>query len=175
MSSFVVEGRHKFSGVTVVMLLIAAFLLVMGCDAPVDLPDDDSTQTEQPGNSGGSDQTGDPGTEEPEVTPTAELSYQLTDAQGNIVEGTDFMIDPNSVFELVISQSSSYGDKDGSVTATPVAWTRITTPDTLKVDTIEDLSGFVDKLVVETCSDELDGAQPYYRLGEVTLAGEVTV
>ena len=107
--------------------------------------------------------------------PGAEYSYNLTDAEGNPVENADFTIKPNSSFELNINQNSSYTDRNGAVTATPKAWTRIVTPDTLKIDKAEDLVAKLSEVSVETHSDELEGNLPYYKLGEVALDGEVAV
>ena len=105
----------------------------------------------------------------------AEFSYEITDAEGNAVENADFTIKPNSSFELNINQNSSYTDRNGAVTATPKAWTRIVTPDTLKIDKAEDLVAKLSEVSVETHSDELEGNLPYYKLGEVALDGEVAV
>ena len=105
----------------------------------------------------------------------AEFSYEITDAEGNSVENADFTIKPNSSFELNINQNSSYTDRNGAVTATPKAWTRIVTPDTLKIDKAEDLVAKLSEVSIETHSDELEGNLPYYKLGEVALDGEVAV
>ena len=107
--------------------------------------------------------------------PGAEYSYNLTDAEGNAVENADFTIKPNSSFELNINQNSSYTDRNGAVTATPKAWTRIVTPDTLKIEKSEDLVEKLSEVSIETHSDELEGNLPYYKLGEVALDGEVAV
>ena len=107
--------------------------------------------------------------------PGAEYSYNLTDAEGNPVENTDFTIEPNSTFELNINQSSSYTDRNGALTATPKAWTKIVTPDTLRIEKAEDLAGMLSRVSIETCSEELEGNLPYYKLGEVALDGEVAV
>ena len=107
--------------------------------------------------------------------PGAEYSYNLTDAEGNPVENADFTIKPNSSFELNINQNSSYTDQNGAVTATPKAWTRIVTPDTLRIDKAEDLVEKLSEVSIETHSDELEGNLPYYKLGEVALDGEVAV
>ena len=107
--------------------------------------------------------------------PGAEYSYNLTDAEGNPVESADFTIKPNSSFELNINQNSSYTDQNGAVTATPKAWTRIVTPDTLRIDKAEDLVTKLSEVSIETHSDELEGNLPYYKLGEVALDGEVAV
>ena len=107
--------------------------------------------------------------------PGAEYSYNLTDADGNPVENADFTIKPNSSFELNINQNSSYTDRNGAVTATPKAWTRIVTPDTLRIDKAEDLVTKLSEVSIETHSDELEGNLPYYKLGEVALDGEVAV
>ena len=107
--------------------------------------------------------------------PGAEYSYNITDTEGNPVESADFTIKPNSSFELNINQNSSYTDQNGAVTATPKAWTRIVTPDTLKIDKAEDLAGMLSRVSIETCSEELEGNLPYYKLGEVALEGDVQI
>ena len=106
----------------------------------------------------------------------AEHSYSLTDASGNALESTSFTVEPNNAFELNIKQSSSYTDRDGNVeTKSPTAWTKITTPDTLHIDKADELAGMLDKVVIETSSDELEGNLPYYKLEGVVLDGEVSV
>ena len=107
--------------------------------------------------------------------PGAEHSYNLTDAKGNPVESSSFTIEPNSTFELNINQASAYTDQNGCVTAEPKAWTKIVTPDTLKIDKAEDLVGKLSEVSIETHSDELEDNLPYYKLGEVTLDGDVAV
>ena len=107
--------------------------------------------------------------------PGAEFSYQLTDANGNAVEATSFTVEPNSTFELNIKQSSSYTDQDGAVSATPVAWTKITTPDVLSIQKPEDLADKLSYVTIETNFEEPEGDLPYYELGEVVLDGKVTV
>ena len=107
--------------------------------------------------------------------PGAEHSYSLTDSNGNVVEDASFTVEPNSTFELNIKQSSSYTDQNGAVTSTPTAWTKITTPDTLRIDNADELAGMLDKVVIETSSDELEGNLPYYKLEGVVLDGEVSV
>lgn len=108
--------------------------------------------------------------------PGAEYSYQITDSEGNAVEGASFTIEPNSSFELNFKQSSSYTDKDGTVTKeNPVAYTKISTPDTLGIDNADELKGLLSEVSIETKSDELEGNLPYYKLGEVVLDGEVSV
>ena len=105
----------------------------------------------------------------------AELSYQVTDAEGNSFENASFTVEPNSAFELNIKQSSSYTDQNGAVTANPVAWTKIVTPDTLRIEKAEDLAQKLSEISIETKSEELEGNLPYYKLGEVTLNGKVAV
>ncbi len=107
--------------------------------------------------------------------PGAEYSYNLTDAEGNPVENASFTIEPNSAFELNINQSSSYTDQNGAVTATPEAWTKIVTPDTLRIEKSEDLVRMLSEVSIETKSDELEGNLPYYKLGEVALDGDVQI
>ena len=107
--------------------------------------------------------------------PGAEFSYQLTDVEGNAVEGTNFTIEPNSTFTLAIKQASSYTDQHGAASATPMAWTKITTPDTLNIQNAEELAGNQSIVTIETYSEELEGRLPYYKLGEVVLDGEVAV
>ena len=107
--------------------------------------------------------------------PGAEHSYNLTDAEGNPVESSSFAIEPNSSFELNINQASAYIDQNGAVTAEPKAWTKIVTPDTLKIDKAEDLVAKLSEVSIETHSDELEDNLPYYKLGEVTLDGDVAV
>lgn len=107
--------------------------------------------------------------------PGAELSYRVEDGEGNALEGSEFAVAPGSSFALNMVQNSSYTDQDGAVSADPVAWTRIATPDTLSIDCPDDLAGMLDKVVIETSSDELEGNLPYYKLEGVVLDGEVSV
>ena len=107
--------------------------------------------------------------------PGAELSYRVEDGEGNALEGSEFTVAPGSIFTLNMVQNSSYTDQDGAVSADPVAWTRITTPDTLRIDNADELAGMLDKVVIETSSDELEGNLPYYKLEGVVLDGEVSV
>ena len=107
--------------------------------------------------------------------PGAELSYRVEDGEGNALEGSEFTVAPGSSFTLNMVQNSSYTDQDGAVSADPVAWTKITTPDTLRIDNADELAGMLDKVVIETCSDELEGNLPYYKLDGVVLDGEVSV
>ena len=107
--------------------------------------------------------------------PGAELSYRVEDGEGNALEGSEFTVAPGSSFTLNMVQNSSYTDQDGAVSADPVAWTRIATPDTLSIDNADELAGMLDKVVIETSSDELEGNLPYYKLEGVVLDGEVSV
>ena len=107
--------------------------------------------------------------------PGAEFSYQLTDANGNSVEATSFTVEPNSTFALNIKQSSSYTDQNGAVSASPIAWTKITTPDVLSIQKPEELAEKLSSVTIETKFEELEGNLPYYKLGEVVLDGEVTI
>lgn len=107
--------------------------------------------------------------------PGAELSYRVEDGEGNALEGSEFTVAPGSSFALNMVQNSSYIDQDGAVSANPVAWIRIATPDTLSIDCPDDLAGMLDKVVIETSSDEFEGNLPYYKLEGVVLDGEVSV
>ncbi len=107
--------------------------------------------------------------------PGAELSYRVEDGEGDALEGNEFTVAPGSSFTLNMVQNSSYTDQDGAVSANPVAWTRITTPDTLRIDNADELAGMLDKVVIETSSDEFEGNLPYYKLEGVVLDGEVSV
>ena len=106
----------------------------------------------------------------------AELSYELTDADGNKLESTSFTVAPNETFELNIKQTSSYTDLDGKVeTKYPIAKATITTPDTQNIQNADELKGLLDKVAISTTSDELEGDFPYYKFENVVLDGEVTV
>ena len=106
----------------------------------------------------------------------AELSYELTDADGNKLESTSFTIAPNETFELNIKQTSSYTDLDGKVeTKYPIAKATITTPDTQNIQNADELKGLLDKVAISTTSDELEGDFPYYKFENAVLDGEVTV
>lgn len=107
--------------------------------------------------------------------PGAELSYWVEDGEGNALEGSEFTVAPGSSFTLNMVQNSSYTDQDGAVSADPVAWTRIATPETLSIDNADELAGMLDKVVIETSSDELEGNLPYYKLEGVVIDGEVSV
>lgn len=107
--------------------------------------------------------------------PGAELSYRVEDGEGNALEGNEFTVAPGSSFMLNVVQNSSYTDQDGAVSADPVAWTRITAPDTLSIDTAEELPALLDKVVIETGADELEGNLPYYRFETAVPDGEVSV
>lgn len=105
--------------------------------------------------------------------PGAEYSYELKDADGNALTGTEFTVEPGTTFHLNLSQNSSYTDQNGAVTATPEAWTRISSPATLSIESVDELAARAGDIDIETHSDVLDGLLPYYRLGEVTLTGDV--
>ena len=107
--------------------------------------------------------------------PGAELSYRVEDGEGNALEGSEFTVAPGSIFMLNVVQNSSYTDQDGAVSASPVAWTRITAPDTLSIDNAEELPALLDKVVIETGADELEGNLPYYRFETAVPDGEVSV
>ncbi|MBE6240798.1 MAG: hypothetical protein E7115_04810 [Bacteroidales bacterium] len=107
--------------------------------------------------------------------PGAELSYRVEDGEGNALEGNEFTVVPGSSFMLNVVQNSSYTDQDGALSADPVAWTRITAPDTLSIDTAEELPALLDKVVIETGADELEGNLPYYRFETAVPDGEVSV
>lgn len=105
--------------------------------------------------------------------PGAQYSYELKDGEGNSLSGTDYAVEPGSSFQLNLIQNSSYTDQNGAVTATPEAWTRISSPATLSIESVDELAARAGYVVIETHSDVLDGLLPYYRLGEVTLKGDV--
>ena len=105
--------------------------------------------------------------------PGAQYSYELKDGEGNSLSGTDYAVDPGASFQLNLIQNSSYTDQNGAVTATPEAWTRISSPATLSIESVDELAARAGDVVIETHSDVLDGLLPYYRLGEVTLKGDV--
>lgn len=105
--------------------------------------------------------------------PGAQYSYELKDGEGNSLSGTDYAVEPGSSFQLNLIQNSSYTDQNGAVTATPEAWTRISSPATLSIESVDELAARAGDIVIETHSDVLDGLLPYYRLGEVTLKGDV--
>jgi uncharacterized protein YaiE (UPF0345 family) len=107
--------------------------------------------------------------------PGPEISYRLADDTGKTLEGTNFTVEPNSKFELYMEQSSSYTDKNGAVTATPLAWTRIYTPDVLSIENAEALASMTDKISFDTWFEEAEENIPYYKLGEIVLDGDVTV
>ncbi len=107
--------------------------------------------------------------------PGAELSYRVEDGEGNALEGSEFTVAPGSSFMLNVVQNSSYTDQDGALSASPVAWTRITAPDTLSIDNAEELPALLDKVVIETGADELEGNLPYYRFETAVPDGEVSV
>lgn len=109
------------------------------------------------------------------IYPGAEFSYQLTDAEGNATEDTHFTIHPNSTFTLAIKQISSYTDQHGAASATPMAWTKIVTPDVLTIQKPEELAEKLADVTIEVENEELEGRLPYYKLGEVVLDGEVAV
>ena len=105
--------------------------------------------------------------------PGAQHSYELKDGDGNSLSGTDYVVEPGTSFQLNLIQNSSYTDQNGAVTATPDAWTRISSPATLTIESVDELAARAGDIVIETHSDALDGLLPYYRLGEVTLRGDV--
>lgn len=105
--------------------------------------------------------------------PGAQHTYELKDGDGNNLSGTDFTVEPGASFQLNLIQNSSYTDQNGAVTATPEAWTRISSPATLSIESVDELAARAGDIVIETHSDVLDGLLPYYRLGEVTLKGDV--
>lgn len=105
--------------------------------------------------------------------PGAQYSYELKDGEGNSLSGTDYAVEPGASFQLNLIQNSSYTDQNGAVTATPEAWTRISSPSTLSIESVDELAARAGDIVIETHSDALDGLLPYYRLGEVTLTGDV--
>ena len=105
--------------------------------------------------------------------PGAQHSYELKDGEGNSLSGTDYAVEPGTSFQLNLIQNSSYTDQNGAVTATPEAWTRISSPATLSIESVDELAARAGDIVIETHSDVLDGLLPYYRLGEVTLKGDV--
>ena len=107
--------------------------------------------------------------------PGAELSYRVEDGEGNALEGSEFTVAPGSSFMLNVVQNSSYTDQDGALSANPVAWTKITAPDTLSIDNAEELPALLDKVVIETGADELEGNLPYYRFETPVPDGEVSV
>ena len=107
--------------------------------------------------------------------PGAELSYRVEDGEGNALEGNEFTVAPGSSFMLNVVQNSSYTDQDGALSANPVAWTKITAPDTLSIDNAEELPALLDKVVIETGADELEGNLPYYRFETPVPDGEVSV
>ncbi len=72
-------------------------------------------------------------------------------------------------------QESSYADENGSASAVPVAWTRILSPDTLRIETPEELSQRLEDIVIETGYDKPEGGLPYYELGEVSPVGSVKI
>lgn len=105
--------------------------------------------------------------------PGAQHSYELKDGEGNSLSGTDYAVEPGASFQLNLIQNSSYTDRNGAVTATPEAWTRISSPATLTIESVDELAARAGDIDIETHSDVLDGLLPYYRLGEVTLKGDV--
>lgn len=105
--------------------------------------------------------------------PGAQYSYELKDGEGNSLSGADYAVEPGASFQLNLIQNSSYTDQNGAVTATPEAWTRISSPATLSIENVDELAARAGGIVIETHSDALDGLLPYYRLGEVTLKGDV--
>ena len=107
--------------------------------------------------------------------PGPELSYRLADDFGNTVETTNFTVAPNSKFGLFIEQSSSYIDNMGAMTATPLAWTIINTPDVLSVENAEALASMTDKISFNICYDEADAKLPYFKLSEVVLDGDIAI
>ena len=107
--------------------------------------------------------------------PGAEYSYKLTDVDGNELSNTSFTVAPNETFELKFNQTSSYTDQNGVESATLTSWTKITTPDTLRIQKSTDLAERLDDVVIETKSDVPEGNLPYYKLDKVELDGEVAV
>ena len=105
--------------------------------------------------------------------PGAQHSYELKDGEGNSLSGTDYAVEPGASFQLNLIQNSLYTDQNGVVTATPEAWTRISSPATLSIESVDELAERAGDIVIETHSDVLYGLLPYYRLGEITLKGDV--
>ena len=105
--------------------------------------------------------------------PGAEYSYELKDGEGNALTGTEFTVEPGATFQLHLSQHSSYTDQNGAVTATPEAWTKIKSPETIAINNVDELADHVGDILIETRYDELEGNMPYYTLGEVTFLGDV--
>lgn len=110
--------------------------------------------------------------------PGAELSYELTDDSGNVLDKTSFDVAYNSSFTLNLKQTSSYTDDKGTIKPeTPlVAWTKITSPEMLKISKADELVALADKVTIETYSPTPENSLlPYYSLSKPTLDGEVVV
>lgn len=110
--------------------------------------------------------------------PGAELSYEMTDANGNVLDKTNFNVAYNSTFTLNFNQISSYTDENGVITPDEplVAWTKITSPDVLKINKAGDLAALVDEVKIETYSPAPENnLLPYYSLSTPKLDGDVVV
>ena len=107
--------------------------------------------------------------------PGAEYSYELKDSEGNALTGTEFIVEPGATFQLNLSQHSSYTDQNGAVTATPEAWTKITSPGKLRIANVEELVEKSKYVSIEVKSEKPEGKLPYYIFEEVKLDGDVII
>jgi hypothetical protein len=110
------------------------------------------------------------------ITSGEDYTYQITDGNGNPIGETVFNIGPNSSLELNFKQNYLHVYDDGTVEEmSPLAYTKIASPNVMRIENADDLITKLSVITMETKSEELEGNRPYYKFGDFVLDGEILI